>query len=86
MKIGNGWIKCSVDNGAWIVTTSISGNGGVYFPSITNDDCNLPMNAYTLTVNFSITEGFKDKSIYCHAFHADAFSPSELTIPKVLCK
>lgn len=84
MKIGNGYIQCKLDNGSWTVTTVTL--LGIEYLTITNDDCNLPMNAYTLTVNFSITEGFKDKSIYCHAFHADAFSPSELTIPKVLCK
>ena len=84
MTIGNGYIQCKLDNGSWTVSTVTL--PGIEYTLLTNDDCNLPMNAYTLTVNFSITKGFKDESIYCNAIPAVTLSPAVLTIPKLLCK
>ena len=84
MTIGTEYIQCKLDNGSWTVSTVIP--PGIEYTPLTNDDCNLPMKAYTLTVNFSITEGFKNESIYCYAIPAVALSPGVLTIPKLLCK
>lgn len=82
MRYGTGYIQCQLLNGVW--TKSVADLPGIEYSAVTN--CNLPMNANTLTVNFNITEGLKDKNISCQTLPANAVSDSILNIQELKCK
>ena len=86
MNIGTGSIQCQLSSGQW--TSGRIGDllSGIEYSAITNDDCNLPMNANTITVNFNITEGLKDKEITCELPVTNTISDSTLNIQQLISK
>ena len=85
MNIGTGSIQCQLSSGQW-TSGHIGDLSGIEYSAITNDDCNLPMNANTITVNFNITEGLKDKEITCQLPVTNTISDSTLNILQLKSK
>ena len=79
MRYGTGYIQCQLLNGVW--TKAVADLPGIEYSAVTN--CNLPMNANTLTVNFNITEGLKDKEIICEFPVSGTISDSMVNIQQL---
>ena len=83
MKIGGiGSIQCQLNGGQWI-SGPVGDLSSIEYSPVTNDNCNLPMNANTLTVNFNITEGLKDKEIICEFPVSGTISDSMVNIQQL---
>ena len=53
---------------------------GVNYTAVTREDCNLPENDNTLSVEFIITKGLKNLTITCYDYVAERYSNSSLFI------
>ena len=79
-------IQCQRVGGAWELAQVESPPAGATFTPLKKEDCNLPENDKTMSVNFNITEGLENLNITCHDLDTGKKSNSSLLIKETKCE